>query len=157
MKKLVIILLALTVSCGYRIMENSPCKVYVKTIENKTALAGFSSTLSENLDDYIYSYLGGKAKTSETACAVVSLTITAERAKSIQSGTDNRSTVENRTVTLTAIITKDKKTKKYTQNFILLNKYPTNSQLFVDDTKRIINNVSKKMAFQVTSWITANQ
>lgn len=157
MKKITLFLLFLTMSCGYHIQKNSPCKVYVKRIDNLTSLAGFDFFISKNLDEYIYSYLSGKAKNGEGACAIIELKINAERARSIQSGSDNRSTVENRIVVLTAAITKGKDVKTYTQNFSMLNRYPTNSELYVDDTKQLMEELSKKMAFQVVSWITANQ
>jgi len=157
MKKLLLLLLVFTISCGYKVASNSPCKVFVSGIDNRTTLAGFDIYLQESIDKYIYSYLGGRAKTKEEACYSVFIKVSANRAKVTQSGTDNRATVESRAITLTATIKKDGKEKTYTENFTVLNKYPTTSELFVDDTKQMLKEVSDKIGYKVISWITANR
>lgn len=157
MKKLLVLILLLTVSCGYKIEKTIPCKVFVKNIENQTPLAGFDNYLLKNLDEYIYSYLSGKTKNENEACAKIRVTITSTRKKAIQSGRDNRATAEIRTITLNAEIVKGKVLKKYTKNFNILNRYSTKSELYVDDTEEVMDEVSKKMAFQVVSWIMENR
>jgi hypothetical protein len=157
MKKLLLLFFVFTIACGYKTVENSPCKVYVYGIDNRTTLAGFDIFLNDSLDKYIFSYLGGKAKTKEEACYTVLLTITTNRAKVTQSGADNRATVESRIITLKADITKNGKTKSYTENFTVLNKYPVSSELFIDDTKDMLKNVSDKIGYKVISWITASR
>ena len=156
MRKLVllIVLTIFTLSCGYKVKTYPHYTFFVGAFDFRDPmLLEFKKEIEWIVKDGLYS-LGFEDGSMENSDLVILLKVEHFKTITVQSGSDNRQTAKELRYRLNCTFKHNGKIYKFKDNIKLYQKFPVNSENFVDARKELATQLGEEIALRVNSWVT---
>ncbi len=140
--------------CGYKVKKVSAYPVSFKTFSLKDPfLLRFKDEIFKNVREKVFQTGFAESDKPSSNTLQIFLYVENVRERTVQSGSDNRTTVSELFYNLKLKVKKGKKEYNFSDTVKVYDKFPVESDNFVDRRKEIAQNLSDQISLKVNAWL----